>query len=45
MTKFISIALTVLLLGYPGAGWSQRFPTEPIRIVVPFAPTLTLPRA
>ena len=34
----IATAFAACLLGYPGTSWSQSFPSQPIRIVVPFAP-------
>jgi len=32
-----AIALFAALLLHPGAGWSQSFPSEPIKIIVPFS--------
>jgi tripartite-type tricarboxylate transporter receptor subunit TctC len=34
----IATAFAGCLLGYPQTSWSQSFPSQPIRIVVPFAP-------
>jgi tripartite-type tricarboxylate transporter receptor subunit TctC len=32
------VSLFASLLLHPGAGWGQSFPSEPIKIIVPFAP-------
>jgi tripartite-type tricarboxylate transporter receptor subunit TctC len=35
--RCVAVACFAALLMHPGAGWAQSFPSEPIKIVVPFA--------
>jgi tripartite-type tricarboxylate transporter receptor subunit TctC len=37
VSRGAAIGLFAALLVYPGAGWAQNFPSEPIKIVVPFS--------
>jgi tripartite-type tricarboxylate transporter receptor subunit TctC len=37
MRQTIAAMFAAFLLHYPAAGWSQSFPSEPIRIIVPFS--------
>src|SRR5262245_5304683 len=35
--RCVAVAGFAALLLHPGAGWAQSFPSEPVKIVVPFA--------
>jgi tripartite-type tricarboxylate transporter receptor subunit TctC len=38
MRPVVAAIFATLLVQHPGPGWSQSFPSEPIRIIVPFSP-------
>src|SRR5262245_32359129 len=35
--RCVAVACYAALLVYPGPGWAQNFPSEPIKIIVPFS--------